>query len=698
MGFDVFAGMGTLLSLKVDHRTSGRIAARKNLSTILELDEGDLLVGSVVDVSNRGLGLRLELPEKFHSHIHELISVRGRLRIGQEGDALLDQPCEIRHSAVDIHPNLEKQAILGVALPENISVPIDQLEFRRDNEVIDLIEGPEAISEIVRDLVLIGSDAIISMKAGENIFRGLYRHDTKLKSITSLRLELLDAGATSVLTDRFTYTFFMEIYGSFYLFRTRIKKCEGNLLELVIPDSIVRVTRRLTKRVAPNEGEAFVAKFSDPFLGSPISARIENFTERGLSAIVDDDSFTLPAGTLLPDLELQFGSGPTVRVIGSVVHCRLNPSGSVTTGINIANNTSSLLMPIFDFVIPRRYLGIYRLTEEDLAGNWELLEKAGYLETKHDSDMGHIRDQAIDAWRKLSRSNNELSKNWIFLGKDAGVTGGIHITRLYNSSWLTHHLSIIQGHQRTVTPALFGSICDFVIQSADYLVSYTDATKSWNKKNYYEFSKLYASDSDNHLHEYDLVQFNIAGSTGISVRNKSVRLATDYDRIRIAKHLRECLPTVQLKAFDLLEDTIIGDRLAEKYLEKGLYRDRKFFVYGSGDEIVAFVMCDAATDGVNIFSLLDKCELFTLDQTKTSLIEVKTALLQKTIEHYRSLNKEAFLYFTNDFDLDIYLDKLPGKLIHKAVMWITNKRMMPRYKDYNARLFGRIMARRNQPN
>ena len=55
-------GMGRVLSLKIDHRGSNRTFAKRLVSTVLELDDGDLLHGKVLDVSNRGLGLLLELP------------------------------------------------------------------------------------------------------------------------------------------------------------------------------------------------------------------------------------------------------------------------------------------------------------------------------------------------------------------------------------------------------------------------------------------------------------------------------------------------------------------------------------------------------------------------------------------------------------------------------------------------------------
>ena len=408
--------------------------------------------GTVVDVSNAGLGLRLQIPKRLQKKANELVELHGRLKVGDKETAFIDEPCTIRHSSVDMHPNVEHEAILGVALQENQSPAVDRLEFKRDQEEIDLIEGHDGIAELVRDLVLLGDNAHLQIKAGEDTFRGKYRHDTKLKTITSLKFELIDEQAKDVLTDKFEYTFFMEIYGSFYVFRSRIRAIKENILELIIPDAMVRVSRRLTQRVAPKEDETFTATFKDPFTGEKIVAKIQDFTERGFSAVIDHADIILPTGTHLQEISLRFTSDNCILLSGFVVRSTHDAIGSLTIGVKTAHNNTRSLMPLFDFVVSRRYPHVLDITPERIEQNWTLFKNAGYL-SKFIDEKGAdasktMHDHSLDTWVRLDDGRGDIARNF-GVGEGDQLHGSLHLTRFHRSTWVIHQLAILSGATTT---------------------------------------------------------------------------------------------------------------------------------------------------------------------------------------------------------------------------------------------------------
>ena len=175
---------------------------------------------------------------------------------------------------------------------------------------------------------------------------------------------------------------------------------------------------------------------------------------------------------------------------------------------------------------------------------------------------------------------------------------------------------------------------------ADHTISYTEVSGSWNEKNYYEFVKDANRPSDNVLKPYQM--YHLFTAEADTHFGPGVREANKYDLLRIAKFINDLLPPLQISAFDLNRDTIEGDLIRSKYQSHQLLRDRKFLVWGDGQELMAFAKCDIASDAINIFGLFDKVELFIVDPAIRGH-HALSALLDAAKVLYRKAGKDQAL-------------------------------------------------------
>ncbi|HLG20341.1 MAG TPA: hypothetical protein VI895_11070 [Bdellovibrionota bacterium] len=652
----------------------------------------------MLDTSIGGLGLYLPLHSLPHGVRQSITASEGnnaRLRILDGSAEILDTSCAIRHFTVEPHPNTKVGAICGIAFARNPSVPLPELSLQKNQPHVEFVNDPAAIAELIQDLWDLESDAPVTLQIETLRWPGIPRRTSLLREISCLSLFFESGLPLPPLLVGKPYLFHFTLFQSFYVFYAKLIGMKNGRMDVSVPDLLAKLNRRLTSRVPVTATDTFVATFRDSFRDVDVTGQVEDLTERGVSLITDDRESILPAGVFLPRITLSLGPGFETTLQGRVIHCEDTPDGRLSLKVNIENNERTQMRALFNFVVSRRYSTTSELTSDQYSKVWVLFNNSGYTALVEPDSLAFMQNSAPPTWDRLYQSRGELSRNVAVDEGGEALSAGLHLTRLFSRTWIVHHLAIIHGHQRSATPKLFGAMCDFLLQTdAEYVISYTKANESWSQKNYYQFASAYPDPNLNVIRSYDVLQFPLLKrNVDLTIpESVIVREANKWDRKRIARFLSLHLPSLECTAFDYVTEQVDLTDVGEKYKGAGLDRNRHFFIAEVDALPVAFVICESVTEGVNIWSLGNSFQIYSFDPKHALLPGAKRALVIAALQHYRRLGRPLALYFGSDEDYS-YVEGIEWVPFEKTSLWVTTRAMIPRFREYNALLFGRIAAR-----
>ncbi len=684
----------------VEHRDSPRISPKSALSAQVLLESGHLVLGDVLNCSNSGFGLSIPLTNKTRNLVrgrYPQNTPQAKIQIYKDENVILDGMCLIRHGSLSKKKAINSEddaAILGVSLVRNPSPDINNVHFTTKTPEIDIIDSKERINEVFVDFFGLEQSAASLHIEGSNSIQGTFSCDELSKTVSKICFQTKNNILASEKPGK-NLRFSFEMFRSFYIFDSKIVAKSNNRLEVRIPSTVIRVTRRITSRVSPRDNEVFELSIEDGLTESRVYGKILNLTERGFSVLLQNKSPIYAPGFHLKNVRFNLPKAESFTVNAIVVHCSSTDEGLVLLQASLNNNERKNLMPLFNFVVERRYDTTSQLTRIQYEKLWFLFADSGYTDLCEPEAAKFMKSTAESTWSSMEKSPDLLARNVAVDQDGRALAAGLHITRIFSDSWLIHHLAILKGHQRTATPQLFGAMCDYLIQTgAKYVISYTKAGEAWSEKNYYAFAREYPSIDVNFIESYQVLQFPLLtkNQTLSPSTNITIREGTQWDKKRIAKFLSQTESPLWLKAFDLLENTIDLSDISSKYEAAGLQRNRTFFIAETNRKMVAFAMCDIATTGVNIWSLTDNFRVFVVDPLHPKLEEAKRNLTIQALNFYRNAGKPLGLCFSKDTSFK-YLKGIEWVEFEKTSLWVTTDQMVPRYRQYNAQVFGRIMAK-----
>jgi c-di-GMP-binding flagellar brake protein YcgR len=368
------------------------------------------------------------------------------------------------------------------------------LEISKDDRQFDIVKSAEGMSRIIEDLILIGTDAKIGVKLDSNSFvEGQFKRSSDLKRISSFSIKFEDEKHCMNFEVEKEFTFFFNLFASFYIFRTIVIKNTGNEIEVAIPEFFVKLIRRDTERIRFSEDDPVYISIKNPLSpGEAMRKPIHDINEKGFSIIVDRGEFVFPVGTSLHEMEIELPNKDTMKTFGRLVHIQSwQDENSYKCGITFFEKDKQKLKEISDFVFFKRFPLCFPIEKKHYAGIWNLFDKSGYLDEKSRESFELVREDSNPTWEKMDKSKGEIARN-IATTDGEKITGSMHLSRIYRDTFLLHHFCIYPGYQRTVTTSVYGGMIDQLLESgAKYIACYYNADKAWNDKNYGEFIKNY---------------------------------------------------------------------------------------------------------------------------------------------------------------------------------------------------------------
>jgi hypothetical protein len=313
---------------------------------------------------------------------------------------------------------------------------------------------------------------------------------------------------------------------------------------------------------------------------------------------------------------------------------------------------------------------------------YELFEKSGYFDLTNNGFESNFSEM-VNALRKIN-DIPQISKSFVYVDKNNQILSGASIIKLYNYTFLAQHLAVKKDSKLNMTCKMdiYKAIQNYILNNDyfKYYLAYFDRDLGWHKGLFQKISD-YVNNPQKFLFE-ELTWFVSWTTDGnFSETNTPYMVDELYDLDEFIDYADKNLSDIEKGCYCYDEDIHL-DKIKSIYAVKGLYAERKIFRVTENDKLVAYLVVEAYTSGLNLFNCVDCAKIY-FAHTDIDQDEFIKAVYNYLNSFYLKYNKKYFHIFTNsncdiDFE-DINIDNFTRV---RAVRVIANNDGVREYKNY----------------
>jgi ubiquinone/menaquinone biosynthesis C-methylase UbiE len=518
--------------------------------------------------------------------------------------------------------------------PNGYSVGI---EFEGQLETQELVAATEILTDPVRCVALLtealrGDTAVIRTAVAS----GSWVLSEGRVSLSAGRFYVeAPQGLTLELGDVVRITF--DQHGSMHTFDTSVLRVTTDgKLEFKTPPTMRRQRQRGSNRFQPDDSERVVLRFQAPFQTATAQRPVLDVSAFGLSIAVDYDKDVLPPGATINSATLCFDNGHEIPVRLKVRSLTpyLNSRGfNHRCGISIESVLSGNRSAIVDAIVQTGLPGVQEAQGLSFKEMWALLHETGFL---YPEKLDRLKPQ-MEAIKKsvtaLLTKGNYIARTLLFK-RGERLQAHLSVLRLYDDTWLIHHLGALPQKSSISSVARFVSlgIGEYFEQmpEMEWLRVYYRPDNAWAARIFGRFAKRIRRSPLSELEEFGYFVAP-AGIERKEIDGVQVRRADQDDLYRIERYFVEHSSTLLMRADNLWRQGLKLQNLEEEYHRVGLERRRECWVAERDGVFLGFALAEISSVGLNFSELTNTFRVYGED---TSALD---ALIRAMAARYKDL-------------------------------------------------------------
>ena len=570
------------------------------------------------------------------------------------------------------------------------------VSFNDEDAGWDLIRDEKTVSELVSDLTFKGPEVLSEIHQISGSARAFVSEYVEAEQL--LKFELFEFNRGKINQGKVKIQF--DLFQTCHSFESSIVKIEGDNCWVEMPKVLARLLRRETVRVETKDiQKPIYVKFEDPVLGAFNEDEFEvmDVSEHGLAIAHKRKYFYLPVGYQIKGIKIKIGKSKWASGDGVVRTFRNDVENDrYVIGLYFEANKKSDRTLWHNLVLEARYPSLsFFYEEEDHQKIWDLFDRSDYLHLKGKEAYTHIINLTKNTWEKLSNAGTEISKRpLIRLGEE--IVGHIQMDQIYPDTWCIHHLAIDPKISKLVAKEIYSVTTDILLsENGKHLINFTESSKPWNRRSYYDFVSNYRYQSHNELKTFNIHEVDIDSLVPPDIGE--FRVANKFDMTRVKSFIENNLSSIERKACsltDLDKDLYMKDfsSLMEKVeLERG----RNFLVAYKGGVLCGVAVLEYGTLGINIVGVLDMLYVYKVKDCDMKDEDLVKGFCFLAKEEYSKIGRNKFLLSTEE--VVTLEDSLEGlTFVTEATRWIAKKEILPRYHAFSQLLYGHLLLRKEK--
>ncbi len=490
------------------------------------------------------------------------------------------------------------------------------------------------------------------------------------------------------------YTFAFAGFNAINYFEAIVWRTTAERVWITIPGGMRQAGFRGSFRIGL-AGQHLELRIAHPRIaGFRLVKPVLDVGARGLSFPLNSAIDCLFPGEELPEVRLDIPGGPVrAEAVIRTVQRRPDAAG-LACGIEFTRFVSDRQAErwgrfVFRMGHPNLELG----DAQAVAEKWRVLESSGYVDETTESLRTHLARRFFFSWKK--HSDNPRLGRYMFVQKDGRAVGIVAASLIYPRTWLVHHLGIDEKERKADKRRVFElareAYCGMQhllnnMADIDFFLIYADAKLSWNEMIYGHFMQRYPDKKSCTYEAYKVYKCRpgLSSSTQIQ-RNESVEIVPGDDRLleSFSRHLEYSLAVVEFESFCYRKEEIDLEEFSRECAEVGYERERRVFFAIEKDTPRAALIAETGDEGTNIFGLLNKCWFVHLEPEAVHDGRLKSLLLHRALQYYRSKGKQEFIFLGSWIgEPEDVLKPLGFYFVADGLRFLARRSVLPAWMSY----------------
>jgi hypothetical protein len=402
--------------------------------------------------------------------------------------------------------------------------------------------------------------------------------------------------------------------------------------------------------------------FQHPLFGQRISLKVNDLSGSGFSVEEDESSAVLLPGLILPQVDLTFGDGSSLKCMVQVVYCKSyhdRKEPYVRCGLVILDITVEDHIRLLALMHQASDVHCYVSSKVDMSALWDFFFETGFIYPQKYEFIQANKEHIKETYEKLYNNSPSIASHFIYK-QNGRILAHLATIRFYESSWMLHHHAAIRSSHNRGGLAVLNQSGRFINEShrlyamkMDYAFCYF---RPENKFPSHVFGGSARNINNPKICSIDLFayfhhRFGIAGAI------KKLPGAWRLDEVGIEdlndlhNYYENLSGGLMLQGLHLNPDRFDCSGLMRAFHKIGLKRERHVFALRYRDKLCAVIMANAADLGLNMSDLTNA----------VTFIEVDSRPLTGEIVH-SVLDQLSHVYRTTDVPVLVYPHTAPARM------------------------------------
>jgi len=449
----------------------------------------------------------------------------------------------------------------------------------------------------------------------------------------------------------------LELHGPLSSFELPIRRHRfDGALATDLPEWVARTRRRRWQRTDVTGAEI---SFEHPLhRGLTVCAPLLNLSRGGVAFDAASVEQPLPVGLQLRNARIRVGNRRCLALV-EVRHA----TGAVRGGRLRADDPAAWN----ELVGVRQHPGT-RLEDGSSEGLWGLYADSNYFDLSGKSRQ-HFSTKRRDyqaAGKKLC-SSPRLACKVVYTSRSGEYEAALTAARTYRHTWFGFHMAKRKGISedgvaaREVLRRIHLRTYEHVLDDPDtrWVLGYVQHLPGLHfpRMIHVAFPEYCLPTGRSCVVSFRALQLESARAVRPLPGGYTVRRASSPDLDVVADVIARERPRPYVEALDFTRDRLRMSGIEADWSRAGMRRERQIFVASRGEETLAALVVESASDGVHLYDLLDCARLFALVEGGEDAFD---ALLELAREWFLDQGKPHFVYLqeNGEFDASVGRDQV----------------------------------------
>ena len=390
--------------------------------------------------------------------------------------------------------------------------------------------------------------------------------------------------------------------------------------------------------------------FRHPLTRQKCNLSLLDISGTGVAVAEDEDHSVLMPGMIIPELEIEFIQGFTVRCKAQVVY-RLPYGEHIKCGVAILdmNMIDHVRLSSFLHQAKNRHSFI-STTNVDLDALWDFFFETGFI---YPDKYVHIREQKErfqELYQKLYNQTPEIARHVIYQDKGK-IYGHVSMFRYYRNTWIMHHHAAVKSTKHKAGLVVMEHILQYInechtLPSAQmkYIACYFRPNNKFADRVFGGAARALQDQRKCSLDDFAYYHFEPATEQRPLAPEWLLETARPEDVDILRQWYRGHSGGLMLEGLDLGMNAEQQDLLTNaEYRDAGFQRSRELFSLKNNDELIALFAVNRSDLGMNMSDLTNCIQILVLEPDLLPKETVDT-ILSILASHYEQHEIPVLLY------------------------------------------------------